>query len=138
LDECKVRNKKNKKQKTRQNKTQVTSSSCIFFIYLFSYKLGLNLITTQMRRALGACTNPDLFFEKAMHRDNTLYHTTLLQRRKSSEAAAKAITRNGSITAAITRIGSSTNHAQHYHQTHSEHGFLELTEPSPRDISHSQ
>ncbi|CAO3593999.1 unnamed protein product [Absidia cylindrospora] len=102
-----------------------------------SYKLGLNLITTQMRRALGACTNPDLFFEKTMHRDNALYHTTL-QRRKSSEAAAKAITRNGSITAAITRIGSSTNHSQLHQQTHSGHGFLELTEPTPRDVSHNQ
>ncbi|ORZ24006.1 trehalase-domain-containing protein [Absidia repens] len=102
-----------------------------------SYKLGLNLITTQMRRALGACTNPDLFFEKTMPRDNALYHTTL-QRRKSSEAAAKAITRNGSITAAITRIGSSTNHSQHHPQAQSGHGFLELTEPSSRDVSHNQ
>ncbi|KAI8336841.1 trehalase-domain-containing protein [Chlamydoabsidia padenii] len=97
-----------------------------------SYKLGLNLITTQMRRALGACTNPDLFFEKTMHRDDRLSYQTTLQRRKSSEAAAKAITRNGSITAAITRIGSSTI-SHHQHQMHPGHGFLELTEPSPHN-----
>jgi alpha,alpha-trehalase len=85
-----------------------------------------------MRRALGACTNPDLFFEKTMARDDRLSYQTTLQRRKSSEAAAKAITRNGSITAAITRIGSSSisHHHQQNQNSHSGYGFLELTEPS--------
>ncbi|KAI8093215.1 trehalase-domain-containing protein [Halteromyces radiatus] len=96
-----------------------------------AYQIGLNLITTQMRRALGTCTNPDLFFEKTMQRDK-LYETNL-RRRKSSEAAAKAITRNGSITAAITRIGSSNHHHHHLQQqrqqSQSNFTFLELTEP---------
>ncbi|KAI9321904.1 trehalase-domain-containing protein [Dichotomocladium elegans] len=69
-----------------------------------SYQIGLTVINTQMRRALGTCTHPDLFFERALKRHNML-NEHQLRRRKSSEAAAKAITRNGSIRAAVTRIG---------------------------------
>jgi alpha,alpha-trehalase len=31
-----------------------------------SFQIGLGLISKKMRRALGTCTNPDLFFEKAL------------------------------------------------------------------------
>ncbi|KAI9305283.1 neutral trehalase [Cunninghamella echinulata] len=97
-----------------------------------SYQVGLNIITTQMRRALGTLTDPDLFFEKTFKHDK-LFSETNLKRRKSSEAAAKAITRNGSITAAITRVGTASQHyilhqQQQFEQEQSE--FLELTEPT--------
>ncbi|KAI9342114.1 trehalase-domain-containing protein [Pilaira anomala] len=75
-----------------------------------SYQVGLSYLTTQMRRALGACTLPDLLFEKAMAREHRMLGLTpeeeelaLLRRRKST-MAARDITRNGSISAAITRI----------------------------------
>ncbi|ORX48489.1 trehalase-domain-containing protein [Hesseltinella vesiculosa] len=102
-----------------------------------SFQIGLSLLTTQMRRALGTCTHPDLFFEKAMQRDH-LWNEAALQRRKSSERAAKAITRNGSITAAITRIDTNAMspifpraNLQSSHARLKDPGFdfLELTEP---------
>lgn len=75
-----------------------------------SYQVGLSYLTTQMRRALGACTLPDLLFEKAMIREHRMLGITpeeeelaMLRRRKST-IAAKNITRNGSINAAVTRI----------------------------------
>ncbi|KAI8064528.1 trehalase-domain-containing protein [Gongronella butleri] len=107
-----------------------------------SYQIGLSLITTQMRRALGACTHPDLFFEKAMQRDH-VWNATSLRRRKSSEAAAKAITRNGSITAAITRIDTICMSPVFQHSPlagRAANGdstplsFLELTEPHTHRI----
>ncbi|KAI7854955.1 trehalase-domain-containing protein [Circinella umbellata] len=64
-----------------------------------SYQLGLKLLTTQMRRALGMITDPDLFFEKIIERQHKDAHR---RRRKSSVAAAKKITKNGQIIAAIT------------------------------------
>lgn len=74
-----------------------------------SYQIGLSLITTKMRRALGTCTHPDLFIEKAYKNLtdslNPEEKTRQLRRRKSAEAAARKITHNGQITAAITRIG---------------------------------
>ncbi|KAG0171898.1 alpha,alpha-trehalase nth1 [Apophysomyces sp. BC1034] len=70
-----------------------------------SYQVGLNLINTQMRRALGTCTNPDLFFEKAVKRQNEETVKVNLCRRKSSVAAARRFTQNGQITAAITTFG---------------------------------
>ncbi|CAO3638985.1 unnamed protein product [Cunninghamella blakesleeana] len=101
-----------------------------------SFQVGLNLISTQMKRALGTLTDPDLFFEKTMQKDN-LFNETNLKRRKSYEAAAKAITRNGSITAAITRVGSASQHfiihqQQQYEQEQLE--FIELTEPSLNSV----
>ncbi|KAI9317208.1 trehalase-domain-containing protein [Dichotomocladium elegans] len=66
-----------------------------------SYQVGLTVINTQMRRALGACTSPDLFFDR----------TRVVQQ---SKAAARALTRNGNVTAAITHV---------------EPKFIELTEP---------
>lgn len=74
-----------------------------------SYQLGLAYLNTQMRRALGTCTVPDLLFEKALARelaerpDQNM--DELLRRRRSSQIAARAITRNGSVSAAVTRIG---------------------------------
>ncbi|GAA5816869.1 hypothetical protein MFLAVUS_010403 [Mucor flavus] len=75
-----------------------------------SYQVGLSYLPTQMRRALGACTLPDLLFEKAMARENRMLGLTpeeealaMLRRRKST-IAARAITRNGSISSAVTRI----------------------------------
>lgn len=72
-----------------------------------SYQIGLTLLNTQMRRALGTCTDPDTFFAKALERQNML-NETQMRRRKSSVAAAKAITQNGLITAAITHIDATT------------------------------
>jgi alpha,alpha-trehalase len=70
-----------------------------------SYQVGLSYLNTQMRRALGTCTNPDLLFERSLARENALKSAgASLHRRKSSEAAAIAITQNGSINAAITRV----------------------------------
>ncbi|KAI8140139.1 neutral trehalase [Fennellomyces sp. T-0311] len=66
-----------------------------------SYQLGLQLLNTQMRRALGMVTDPDTFFEKVIERQSTDAHR---RRRKSSIAAAKKITQNGQIIAAITKI----------------------------------
>ncbi|KAJ8652674.1 hypothetical protein O0I10_011681 [Lichtheimia ornata] len=93
-----------------------------------AYQIGLNMINTQMRRALGTCTNPDLFFERALKRQN-MFNETHLRRRKSSEAAAKAITRNGSVRAAITRIGAESGIGG----STSDTNFVELTEPIPFD-----
>ncbi|KAI8891440.1 glycoside hydrolase family 37 protein [Backusella circina FSU 941] len=75
-----------------------------------SFQIGLSIISTKMRRALGTCTHPDLFFEKTLKQSensniNPEEVSRRLRRRKSSEAAARNITRNGKITAAITRIG---------------------------------
>ncbi|CAM0135919.1 alpha,alpha-trehalase nth1 [Umbelopsis sp. WA50703] len=70
-----------------------------------SYQVGLSYLNTQMRRALGTCTNPDLLFERSLARENALKTAGAnLHRRKSSEAAAIAITKNGNISAAITRV----------------------------------
>lgn len=70
-----------------------------------SYQVGLSYLNTQMRRALGTCTNPDLFFEKSMARLNLLHNGVDEMRRRSSILAAKALTRSGSINeAALTRI----------------------------------
>lgn len=100
-----------------------------------SYQIGLSVISTKMRRALGTCTNPDLFFEKAL-KDATATPEEIarrLSRRKSAEAAARTITRNGSITAAITRIGGgssgmSTTQMNLLGSTNSNMSFIELTE----------
>ncbi|KAI8082224.1 trehalase-domain-containing protein [Thamnidium elegans] len=97
-----------------------------------SYQIGLSLISTKMRRALGTCTHPDLFFEK------TLNNTTIdpeeisrrLRRRKSAEAAARTITRNGQITAAITHIGGGGGGGGSGHIDPAiSSRYLELTEP---------
>jgi alpha,alpha-trehalase len=75
-----------------------------------SFQIGLSIISTKMRRALGTCTHPDLFFEKTLKQSENINInpeevSRRLRRRKSSEIAARNITRNGKITAAITRIG---------------------------------
>ena len=102
-----------------------------------SFQIGLSLISTKMRRALGTCTNPDLFFEKALKNttDTPEEIARRLRRRKSAEAAARTITRNGQITAAITRIGGSASglsNAQITLMNTTNNGsmsFIELTEP---------
>ncbi|KAI8646786.1 trehalase-domain-containing protein [Parasitella parasitica] len=98
-----------------------------------SYQIGLSLISTKMRRALGTCTHPDLFFEKTLKTAKSPEEITRrLSRRKSAEAAARKITHNGQITAAITRIGSSGGNSQQNYVTsvnNPEVLFLELTEP---------
>ncbi|KAI8080243.1 trehalase-domain-containing protein [Gilbertella persicaria] len=53
-----------------------------------SYQIGLSIVTKQMRRALGTCTSPDVFFEKT---------AAYLQQ-------AKEITQNGQTISAITVI----------------------------------
>lgn len=79
-----------------------------------SFQIGLGLISKKMRRALGTCTDPDLFFEKALAKDTTTTPEELarrLQRRRISEAAAKTITCNGQTTAAITCISCGTHNS---------------------------
>lgn len=107
-----------------------------------SYQIGLSLISTKMRRALGTCTHPDLFFEKALKTaKNPEEISRQLRHRKSAEAAARKITHNGQITAAITKIGgggssSSSNGGSHHSHIMSMNNtqglFLELTEPSTK------
>jgi alpha,alpha-trehalase len=81
-----------------------------------SFQVGLSYLSIQMRRALGTCTLPDLLFEKAMIREHRMLGMTpeeeeLIQlRRRTSTIAARAITRNGSISAAVTRISLSDSH----------------------------
>lgn len=81
-----------------------------------SFQVGLSYLSIQMRRALGTCTLPDLLFEKAMIREHRMLGMTpeeeeLIQlRRRTSTIAARAITRNGSINAAVTRISLSDSH----------------------------
>lgn len=101
-----------------------------------SFQIGLSLISTKMRRALGTCTSPDLFFEKALKNttDTPEEIARRLRRRQSAEAAARTITRNGSITAAITRIdgGVSSNmsntHMNLMSSANNSMPFIELTE----------
>lgn len=85
-----------------------------------SFQVGLSYLTTQMRRALGACTLPDLLFEKSIAREHRMLGLTpeeeelaMLRRRKST-IAARDITRNGSINAAVTRISVSDTAASHF------------------------
>lgn len=59
-----------------------------------SYQIGLNIVTKQMRRALGTCTSPDIFFER----------TAAIKKQKQVVETAKAITQNGQTTTAITVI----------------------------------
>ncbi|CAO0797280.1 unnamed protein product [Mucor circinelloides] len=98
-----------------------------------SYQIGLSLISTKMRRALGTCTHPDLFFEKTLKTaKNPEEISRQLRHRKSAEAAARKITHNGQITAAITKIGGSSGGNHHSHllsMNDAEVLFLELTEP---------
>ncbi|KAL7315913.1 alpha,alpha-trehalase nth1 [Mucor circinelloides] len=98
-----------------------------------SYQIGLSLISTKMRRALGTCTHPDLFFEKTLKTaKNPEEISRQLRHRKSAEAAARKITHNGQITAAITKIGGSSSGNLHTHllsMNNAEVLFLELTEP---------
>ncbi|KAG2208236.1 hypothetical protein INT47_006091 [Mucor saturninus] len=54
-----------------------------------SYQIGLTILSKQMRRALGACTSPDVLFDR------------LLQ---IQVAKAKEITLNGNLDAAVTVI----------------------------------
>lgn len=70
-----------------------------------SYQVGLSYITSHMRRALGTCTSPDLFFAKTMAKAAAAAeaNTPPEQQRKLS-AAAIAITENGTIPAATTTI----------------------------------
>jgi alpha,alpha-trehalase len=81
-----------------------------------SYQVGLSHLTMHMRRALGTCTLPDLLFEKQMVKEHRMLGLTpeeeeLVQlRRRTSTVAARAITQNGSINAAVTRISLSDGH----------------------------
>ncbi|KAI8335066.1 trehalase-domain-containing protein [Chlamydoabsidia padenii] len=75
-----------------------------------SYQMGLTYLNTQMRRALGTCTLPDLLFERALareHRRTELEQQAYLEQRQRSSQTARQLTRNGSTNAAITCISSS-------------------------------
>jgi alpha,alpha-trehalase len=65
-----------------------------------SYQIGLSILTKQMRRALGTCTSPDIFFEKSAAAIQKSVNS--LDEKVVEEA--KAITLNGQLTAAITVI----------------------------------
>lgn len=82
-----------------------------------SYQLGLGYLNTQARRALGTCTVPELLFEKALARESQLRtpeeEEELMRRRRSSIMVARNLTRNGSVCAAVTRIGSTTEGMNH-------------------------
>ncbi|KAG0167215.1 alpha,alpha-trehalase nth1 [Apophysomyces sp. BC1034] len=71
-----------------------------------SYQIGLTYLNTQMRRALGTCTIPDILFEKQLARERQSQtqaeQEEALRRRRNSEIAARALTRDGD--AAVTRI----------------------------------
>lgn len=97
-----------------------------------SFQIGLSLINKKMRRALGTCTNPDLFFEKTLNNTSTDPEeiTRRLERRKSAEAAARTITRNGQITAAITCVGTASFDNNDLDNNGTlRMTFVELTEP---------
>ncbi|KAF7720934.1 alpha,alpha-trehalase nth1 [Apophysomyces ossiformis] len=75
-----------------------------------SYQVGLSYLNTQMRRALGTCTIPDILFEKQLARERQAQspqeREQALLRRRNSEIAARAITRDGE--EATTRISTDT------------------------------
>ncbi|CAO3592251.1 unnamed protein product [Absidia cylindrospora] len=76
-----------------------------------SYQMGLTYLNTQMRRALGTCTLPDLLFEKALaleHRRSDVEQTAYMKQRNKSTHLARRLTRNGSTNAAVTIISSNT------------------------------
>ncbi|RUO96688.1 LOW QUALITY PROTEIN: trehalase-domain-containing protein [Jimgerdemannia flammicorona] len=75
-----------------------------------SYQVGLSYITLHMRRALGTCTSPDLFFAKTMAKVVAAAASDAVavphdRQRRLSAAAAIAITQNGNAPAATTTIG---------------------------------
>ncbi|KAI7884233.1 trehalase-domain-containing protein [Lichtheimia hyalospora FSU 10163] len=82
-----------------------------------SYQLGLGYLNTHARRALGTCTVPDLLFEKALARESHLRtpeeEEEVMRRRRSSVIVARNLTRNGSVSAAVTRIGSTVESMNH-------------------------
>ncbi|KAI9317391.1 trehalase-domain-containing protein [Dichotomocladium elegans] len=86
-----------------------------------SYQIGLTYLNTQMRRALGTCTVPDLLFEKALARErqerSPEVEAELELRRRSSVMTALNLTRNGSINAAVTRIGPSGDGSKSPHRS---------------------
>ncbi|KAI8889544.1 glycoside hydrolase family 37 protein [Backusella circina FSU 941] len=61
-----------------------------------SYQLGLEYINKQMKRALGTCTDPDLL--------SATERLEILTIRRKSTIAAREITCNGSVSAAVTKI----------------------------------
>ncbi|RUP43230.1 trehalase-domain-containing protein [Jimgerdemannia flammicorona] len=71
-----------------------------------SYQVGLSYLTSHMRRALGTCTSPDLFFAKILTKA-TGSDTGIIppERQRRLSAAAIALTQNGTIPAATTTIG---------------------------------
>lgn len=42
------------------------------FLFLAAYQVGLSFLTTHMRRAVAACTSPEVFFGSAASRDSAL------------------------------------------------------------------
>ncbi|RUS16250.1 trehalase-domain-containing protein [Endogone sp. FLAS-F59071] len=71
-----------------------------------SYQVGLSYITTHMRRALGTCTSPDLFFAKTVVKAAAAAESNVTppEQQRRLSAAAIAITENGTIPAATTTI----------------------------------
>ncbi|KAG0172995.1 alpha,alpha-trehalase nth1 [Apophysomyces sp. BC1034] len=78
-----------------------------------SYQIGLSYLTRQLRRALGACIDPDQLFEKhIMNQSIALSPEEAAEarlRRRNSFISAKVLTQNGSVTAAVTRISAEPN-----------------------------
>ncbi|KAI8067592.1 trehalase-domain-containing protein [Gongronella butleri] len=82
-----------------------------------SYQIGLLYLNSQMLRALGTVTYPDLLFEKAMDLERRRHNEAedaYLARRRASSVTARRLTRNGSVTAAVTVISPTTSNSSAY------------------------
>ena len=106
-----------------------------------SFQLGLGYLNTQMRRALGTCTVPDLLFEKALARERAARtpdeEKEWLERRRSSVLTARHITQNGYANAAVTRIGPTSPSGSEYltsPMTSPLHSPLHSPLNSPRNL----
>lgn len=105
-----------------------------------SYQIGLSILTKQMRRALGTCTSPEVFFERSAV---TIQKSVSNLDEKAMEEA-KAITQNGQLTAAITVIvpsessiiiGGSFNNKNISREIH-HHTSTPTLSPDPSGSSH--
>lgn len=72
-----------------------------------SFEVGLTYLSTQLKRALGTCTDPDLLFKKMLENEQAKLSRAeqrdALSRRRESTIAARAILRKES-DAVVTKI----------------------------------
>ncbi|KAF7723048.1 alpha,alpha-trehalase nth1 [Apophysomyces ossiformis] len=69
-----------------------------------SFQIGLSYLNRRLRRALSACIDPDQLFKPQFHEQSPAEEAEALQRRRNSFISAKALTQNGNVTAAVTKI----------------------------------